>query len=603
MAQSFLKCYNSAAMDDVANVRGKIDIVSLISEYIPLKKMGRNFKALCPFHTEKTPSFVVSPERQIWHCFGCSLGGDCFTFLMEYEKLEFIEALRILAKKTGVELSTSSFQTGLSARKEKIYVLNKIALDFYHFVLTKHPAGKQAVNYLLNERKIDIRLIETFKLGFSPKSGFSLSDYLINKKKYKKQELIEASLSFDKGGQAFDFFKNRIMFPLFDHRGNVAGFSGRAMDTDYYGGKYINSRETPVYHKGSMFFGLNMAKDEIKKQDRVIVTEGEFDAIALYSQGFKNAIAIKGTALTEDQANLLSRFTLNISLCFDQDPAGYEATKRSLSVLEKKGFSISAVAITNGKDADEAIKNDPFAFKKAVKESSSVYDYIFDHTFALFNKNSIDGKRQISNGLLPIIHNIENEIVKEHYLKKLSTDLDTSYESLIKELERIAKKEIVDKDMVFEKKDKRGRVEILEEYLLALIIQDKNPKDAVGIAKNILQDYKFEVLSYQKIITYLMSYCEKQTTFDSRRFLASLPQELVQGFDTCFLFPLPKFGNNIKSEDEIKKIARELRALFLKNTIKAIAQNLKTEEKDQNSNKVESLEKELSSLISLLSKE
>lgn len=600
-------------MDDVAKVRERLDIVALISEYIPVKKMGRNFKALCPFHTEKTPSFVVSPERQIWHCFGCNLGGDCFTFLMEYEKLEFIEALRILAKKTGVELSASGFQTGLSARREKIYVLNKIAMDFYHFVLTKHSAGKQALTYLLNERNIDTHLIGTFKLGFSPKSGIALSDYLINKKKYKKEDLVEAGLVFERGpspssdgsGQAsvLDFFKNRLMFPLFDHRGNVAGFSGRAIDTDYYGGKYINSRETPVYHKGSMFFGLNLAKDEIKKQDRAIVTEGEFDAISVVSIGFKNVIAIKGTALTEDQANLLSRFTQNISLCFDQDLAGFEATKRSLSVLEEKGFSISVVVITNGKDADEAIKNDPFAFKKAVKENFSVYDYIFDHTFALFNKNLIDGKRQISNELLPIIHNIQNEIVKEHYLKKLSTELDTSYESLTRELARIAKKEVINKDLVFEKKDKRGRLEILEEYLLSLIIQDDNPKEALGKAKKILQDYKFEALAYQKIINNLTIYFEKQETFDGKEFLVFLPQELVQAFDTCFLFPLPKFANNLKSKEEVEKVARELRALFLKNKIQAVAQDLKNEEKDQNSRKKESLEKELSVLIGLLPKD
>lgn len=598
-------------MDDVARVREKIDIVSLISEYIPLKKMGRNFKALCPFHTEKTPSFVVSPERQIWHCFGgCSKGGDAFTFLMEYEKLEFIEALRILSKKTGVEIRTSSFQQGLSARKEKIYILNKLALGFYHFVLTKHPVGKQAINYLLNERKIDTRLIETFKLGFSPKSGTALSKYLINKKKYKRQDLIEASLAFEpstslrtgSGSSVLDFFKNRLMFPLFDHRNNVVGFSGRAIDMDYYGGKYINSRETLVYHKGSMFFGLNIALDEIKKQDRAIVTEGEFDTIALYSQGFKNAIAIKGTALTEDQVNLLSRFTQNITLCFDQDIAGYEATKRSLPVLEKKGFSISLIVTTNAKDADEAIRNDPFAFKKSVKESSSVYDYMFDHTFAKFTKNSIDGKRQISNELLPIIYTIENEIVKEHYLKKLSLELETSYESLIKELERIAKKEIVNKDMVFEKKNKRGRGEVLEEYLLALVIQDENPKEAMEKAKTILQDYKFEALSYQKIMTYLALFFEKQTKFDNKEFLASLPQELIQAFDTCFLFPLPKFANNIKSKDEIEKVARNLRALFLKNKIRAITQNLKNEEKEQNSKKKELLEKELASLISLLPK-
>lgn len=255
-------------MDDVARVREKIDIVGLISEYIPLKKMGRNFKALCPFHSEKTPSFVVSPERQIWHCFGgCAKGGDCFTFLMDYENLEFVEALRILAKKAGIELKTSSFQTGLSSKKEKIYILNRLTNEFYHFVLIKHPAGGKALSYLSEDRRLNTELINTFMLGFSPKSGIALSNYLMKKKGYKREDLIEAGLA-SPSGQAgvVDFFRERLMFPLSDHRNNIVGFSGRAIDSEFVGGKYINTRDTLVYHKGGMFFGLNIAKDEIKKK-------------------------------------------------------------------------------------------------------------------------------------------------------------------------------------------------------------------------------------------------------------------------------------------------------------------------------------------------
>jgi len=619
-------------MDDVARVREKIDIVSLISEYIPLKKMGRNFKALCPFHTEKTPSFVVSPERQIWHCFGgCGKGGDCFTFLMEYEKLEFVEALRILSKKAGIELRESNFQTGLSSKKEKIYLSNRLASEFYHYALTKHPAGEKALSYLLNERKIDRRLIETFMLGFSPKDGNSLSNYLINKKGYKKEDLVDAGLAFYVGGpstrassepqpnssgrtQAFDFFRNRIMFPLFDHRNNIVGFSGRLLEESSTAGKYINTRETLVYHKGSMFFGLNMAKDEIKNKDRVIVTEGEFDVISMNSYGIKNVVAIKGTALTDNQARLLSRFTQNISLCFDSDSAGYEATKRSLAVLEEKGFSIAAIVISNGKDADEAIKNDPFEFKKAVREGGVVYDYIFDRTFKLFNKNSIDGKRQISNELLPIIHNIENEIVKEHYLKKLSVRLDTSYESLIKQLEKVEKKEVIGQDRTIAKIDKRSRREILEEYLLALIIQYENSNLVLDKAVKILKDYTFETPSYKKILDFLTLYFSKNDQFpaampssrqwragDDKKFVKDFPLELAKTFDTCFLFPMPRFLNSKKNEEEIENVARELRVIFLRDKINLRTYDLKNEEKAKNSKEIEALGKEVSMLIHLLS--
>ena len=601
-------------MDDVVRVRERIDIASLIQEYIPLKKMGRNFKANCPFHQEKTPSFVVSPERQIWHCFGCNKGGDAFTFLMEYEKLEFVEALRILAKKTGVELRESGFDRGVSSRKEKIYTLNKAALDFYHFVLTKHKAGKAALSYLEEKRKIDPRLIDTFMIGFSPKDGSSLSNYLINKKKFKKEDLIEAGLAFSSGyrgpstgsGRASvaDFFRGRIMFPLLDHRGNVSGFSGRQVEenTTYsFSGKYINTRDTIVYHKGEMFFGLDTAKEEIKKLDKAIVVEGEFDVISSFGIGIKNVVAVKGTALTTSQASLIKRFTSNVCLCFDQDEAGLQATKRSLSSLEKKGLNITVCVIENGKDADEAIKNDSLSFKKAIKNDVVVYDYLLSKTLSALDRNTVPGKRKISSEFLPIISKIENEIIKEHYLKKLSVELDASLESLVGEMEKIEKKEIIKENVVSVKKEKRTRREVLEEYLISLIVQHENPKIVLEKTLNILSDYEFETASYKKVIDQLLNYFKEHTIFESRSFLKTLPEELSSSFDTCFLYPLPKFENQIHWEKEAEKVAADLRILFLKDKIKEISVRLKTGEKEEDAKKIEVLEKELSSTIHLLS--
>ena len=598
-------------MDEVTQIRERIDLVSFISEYIPLKKMGRNFKAICPFHNEKTPSFIVSPERQIWHCFGgCSKGGDVYTFLMEYEHLEFIEALRILAKKTGIHLRESGFQEGLSSKKEIIYKLDKLAMEFYHYVLTSHKAGKKALNYLKKERKLDERLIETFMIGFSPKDGVDLSNYLINKKKYKKEDLVEAGLAFygrgpsTSSGQAsvLDFFRNRVMFPLFDHRGNITGFSGRAIEEPYSGGKYINTRDTLVYHKGSMFFGLNTAKEEIKKLDKAIIVEGELDVISCFSIGVKNAVAVKGTALTDDQVALIARFTNNICLCFDKDDAGYEATKRSLPSLEKKGINITTCIFDQAKDADEAIKNDPAAFKKAIKKDIPVYDYLITKTFSAFEKDRVYGKRKIAQELLPIFIRISNEIVKEHYLKKLGRELDVSLDALAKEAEKIEKKEVVKEDVFISKKDKRSRIEVLEDYLMSLLVQHDNPKMILERSLAILRDYKFEIDSYQKIISELADYFKSNSKFDSRYFLNLLPKELTATFDKAYLFPIPSFGEDKKHAEEVEKVARELRALFLKNKIKEISDNLRKGEKDEDLKKVNDLEKELSSTINLLGK-
>lgn len=590
-------------MDEVSQIREKMDLVSFISEFIPLKKMGRNFKAVCPFHNEKTPSFVVSPERQIWHCFGgCNKGGDVYTFLMEYENLEFVEALRILAKRTGVQLRESSFEVGVSSKKEVIYKLNKAALDFYHYVLTKHDAGKKALAYLTENRKLDFRLIETFMLGFSPKEGTSLSNYLINKKKYKKEDLVEAGLAFYAGGGVMDFFRNRVMFPLFDHRENVVGFSGRAIEEPYNGGKYINTRETIVYHKGSMFFGLNTAKEEIKKMDKAIILEGELDVISCFSAGIKNAVAVKGTALTENQVALINRFTNNICLCFDKDDAGYEATKRSLPSLEKKGINITTCNFDYAKDADEAIKTDPIAFKQAIKKDIPVYDFIYSKTFSLLEKDRVYGKRKISEELLPIFTKISNEIVKEHYLKKLSRELDVSLDALAKEVEKIEKKEVVKENVFVKTKDKRSRAEVLEDYLMSLIVQCENPKSILEKCSAILKDYKFAVDSYQKIIDQFFVFFKNNNSFSSQDFSKILPQELMGAFDASYLFPLPKLDDGSKYEEEVGKVATELRALFLKNKIKEISTNLERGEKDEDLKKVEGLEKELASTIGLLGK-
>lgn len=422
-----------APMDQVSEIREKIDLPSLISEYIPLKKAGSNFKTTCPFHQEKTPSFVVSPERQIWHCFGCGKGGDAYTFLMEYENMDFPEALRTLAKKTGVKLQDSGFQRNVSSQKEKIYKVNSLTSRFYNFLLTKHKIGEEARDYLVKKRGLNLKLIETYSLGFSPHDN-SLSKFLIGKKGYKKEDLIEAGLSFVRDGKVLDFFRGRIMFPLTDHRGNVVGFSGRAL-TDDAQSKYINTKDTVVYHKGSLFFGLDSARDEIKKKESAIIVEGEFDVLSAFKNGIKNIVAIKGTALTENQANLLSRFTKKVILCLDRDEAGSEATKRSLLPLEKNGMSIDILTL-NEKDPDEAFKKGPASFKKALKEAQNIYDFLIAKLLSTFDPKTGESKRKITNELLPILSQIENEVVKEHYLRELAKKLDTSFESLIKEVEK-----------------------------------------------------------------------------------------------------------------------------------------------------------------------
>ncbi|HYM65031.1 MAG TPA: DNA primase [Candidatus Sulfotelmatobacter sp.] len=587
-------------MDDLSKIKEKIDIVSFISEYLPLKKMGRNFKANCPFHSENTPSFVISPERQIWHCFGCGKGGDIFTFLMEYENVEFTESLRTLAKKAGVELKESGFKKEEYSEKEKIYKINNQALKFYNFILTNHPAGKIALSYLLEKRKINKGIIETFQLGFSPNNSNALSDYLIKKKGYKGKDLNLAGVSFERGGRVFDFFRGRIIFPLFDHRGNVVGFSGRSLnDSDMP--KYINTKETSVYHKGSMFFGLNGAKEEIKKKQEAIIVEGEFDAISLFMEGIKNVVAIKGTALTENQVNLLSRFTPKVILCLDQDSAGFEATKRSLEAIEKKGLTASIIVLKDAKDPDEAIKKDPVLFKKSVKEHIGVYDFLIDKILSENNKDSADGKKVITDTILPLLSNISNEIIKEHYLKKLSKEIDVSLDTLLKEVEKLKNKNLEDK-IIIPSKDKRTRRELLEEYLLSLIIQSENLKKLLDETSKILKDYQFQTTSLDKILQGLYALSEKSEKVDIKNFSKNLSKELTSSFDICYLFPLPKFSSDLKYEEEVKKVSKELLGIQIREKIKLVSDEIKEKEYKKDEKSLDNLKKEFTKLLSQLPK-
>jgi len=587
-------------MDQVNQIRERIDIVALMSEFLQLKKAGRNFKTNCPFHNEKTPSLIISPERQIWKCFGCQKGGDCFTFLMEYERLEFPEALRILAKRAGIELSQKSGEsTAVSSKKEKIYAINHLVGEYYHFLLTKHPIGKNALEYLQKERRLLPQTINTFRIGFAPNTGNSLAQYLMKKKEYTKEELYEAGLITIYDNRVRDFFRERIMFPLFDHRDNAIGFSGRVLNPKI-DPKYINTPEKLVYHKGQVFFNLNRAKEAIKRENQVIIMEGEFDVIASFQEGITNVVAIKGTALTEEQVALIGRYAQKVTLCLDMDEAGQKALLRSVPILEKKGLRITVITPPSGKDADESIKENPLAFKKSVKNDIEVYDFLLSQTVLKYNKQSVDGKRKISELLLPLFSQIQNEIVKEHYLTRLSREIGTSFDSLQKEIEKMGKREVV-KETSLSLKTPKSREEILESYLLALLVQDTQPlRHAEGV-KKLMQVYKFHIPVYQKLLDAVFAFCKDNENFNTKQFILTLPSEIIPAFDQCFLFPLPKFTDDVYQK-EVTKVAEELFGLFVHEQITIMGETIKDREKDGNLKELEALQKELTTLVSLLKK-
>jgi len=528
-------------VDQLEEIKSKIDLVQFISSYIPLKKAGRNFKALCPFHTEKTPSFIVSPERQIWKCFGCGLGGDVFRFLMEYEKMDFGEALRFLAKKTGVVLK--SYQpTESEAEKEKLYQINHLAAEFFHYLLLNHPAGKPALDYILG-RGITKDSLKLFKIGYAPSLWDGLQKFLVGKKGYKPEELEKAGLVIpsskfppNRGVQSskfYDRFRHRLMFPLSDHRGNICGFAGRALDPEAKEAKYINTPETLIYHKSDLLYPLNLTKEEIKKENRAVVVEGELDAISSFQIGVKNIVAIKGSALTENQVKLLKRFAENLVLALDADIAGDSAARRGIEIADKEGLNIRVVELEKYKDPDEAAQKEPKYYKEKIKRAIPFYDYLIDSAFKRFIGDTPESKKKIGEEIVPVLAKIENEIVKNHYIKKLAQRLEVDEEAILIQIKKYQAISPFVKASPVSFKKQKSRQELLEEYLLALCFQSGKIE---FLLDEQAEDF-FQLPGHRRLIELLKNFT-KTRKFSSAEFFKSLPQELTSIFNNFYLLDL-----------------------------------------------------------------
>lgn len=581
-------------MDDVDLIKQKIDVADLIASYIPTKRAGRNFKANCPFHNEKSPSFVISPERQIWHCFGCQKGGDIFTFVEEYERVDFSEALKLLADRANVKLKKNVFRSQQDEKKNRIYEINHLASQFYHFLLTKHKSGKGALSYVKETRGLSDALITTYLLGFAPHQSFALTDYLMKKKGYNRDELLEAGVSTERGGRIYDFFQNRLIFPIQDARGNIIAFSGRGLTAEAMP-KYINTKETPVYIKGDTVFGLFQAKESIKKEGKVILMEGEFDAISAFKEGITNAVAVKGTALTENQIRLLKRFAQKIVFCFDTDPAGTEAQRRSISLITKEGINASVVVPPEGKDPDELLKENPSLFKKALKNETNIYDFILESATQNEDPKSAEGKKHILSRTLSYVTDIENEIIKEHYLKKLALLLDTSYESVVKEVERKKLPPQKEKEVV-PKIEKKGRQEMMEDHLLTLILQSQNPKEATASTANVLTTVELSTPSARAIFNTLKEYFITSEELSVAEVNKLLPPEVASAFDMYFLNPLPQFEDDETHMREVEKVAKTVKQSAVKEQLGLLSEKMKEAEKKGNEEELQEIRVEFNNL-------
>ena len=572
-------------MSQVNEIKEAVDIVEIIGERLPLKQAGTNHRALCPFHSESSPSFFVNSQIQRYKCFGCGASGDVLEFLQQYDGMTFLEALQFLADRAGIELKQYA-RTKDDEEREILLKILQLASKYYHYLLTEHKAGQKARDYLSN-RGINQASIKQFKLGYALSQWDGLFNYLTRKKKFYPGLVLKTGLIIQgKTGRYYDRFRDRVVFPLKNHRGQTVGFSGRVLSNDDpQQPKYINTPETQLYHKAKTLFGYSELFQAIRQKKEVVVCEGEFDVIASNQAHVSQIVAIKGSALTADQVKLLERTVEKVILSLDADEPGVKATKRAIEAikdtsLELRVIDLSAVKMDPlPKDADELIQHDPKLWRETVKESVSAFDFLITVALRKYDQHSASGRRKIIDDLAPVLNNIQHQVEKDFYIKKLAALLEVSVSILaddIKKFGQLKKRPAAKKEQIETSHLSKDSRQHLEDYLLFILFS--LPDDQVKKAGQKLAALGLTNPSAQQILKRLSQY---QSRYSLKVFSHFLPQDLQ-----AFLMDWsqqPEFMQTVEEinlekewrqalikyqqltiQDQISKINQQIEALPLK---------------------------------------
>ncbi len=562
--------------DPVEEIKNRLDIVDVIRSYIKLEKAGVNYRAICPFHSEKNPSFFVSPARQTWHCFGsCSEGGDMFKFVMKIEGVEFKEALKILAQRAGVELKREDPK--VRSEKQKLRDISELACSFFEKQLQGSSAGKEAKKYLL-DRGIKEESIKEWRLGYAPEMWQALSDFLVGKG-FKREDIAKAGLALKSGktGNFYDRFRGRIIFPVFSLSSQVIGFGGRVFkeSEDQKEAKYINSPATPLYDKSKILYGLNKSGVGIRKEDACILVEGYTDTILAHQAGFSNVVATSGTALTPFQLKVLKRYSDNLLTAFDMDVAGNSATKRGIDLAQAEGFNIKIITMPQDKDPADIVLESSEKWKGLVEGAKSIHDFYFETAFSRFDKNTIEGKKDISKVIFPVIKRVPNRIERSVWVKDLAEELEVKEEDILEELDK-TKEERREEEVLEEKEPiKKTRKQLLEEQVASLII--RYPENLEMVSEEEIKFFSSDVSS-------MLSHFKKEGVN-----LNSLPDNLKEMADFLYLKAEKEFSSEDDVKEECLNCLKEFKSLCFRNKLSNISDQIKKAEKDQDYNKVKKL--------------
>ena len=426
----------------IDKLKENVNLVDLVSDYLELKKSGSRYKGLCPFHSENTPSFFVNPDNNFYHCFGCGAGGDVINFVMEIENLTFVEAVKMLAERSGMELPDMSDQQRQQYKeREKLFSLNELAARFYNYLLTDTNMGEEALNYL-KERGFNDQDIKKFHLGYAADEWRLLLNFL--KKKGFSLHLMEKAglISEGKNNSHYDKFRNRVIFPIFNNRGEVIAFGGRILDSeDSYGPKYLNSPETPIFSKKKNLYGLHLAKDAIREKNSCIIMEGYTDVIQAHKNGFKNSIASLGTAFTEDQAKLIKRYAENSYIAYDADTAGNKATLRGLDILSQTGINVKVIQLEEGSDPDQLLKNEgPEVFEDFIEEAVNLIDFKINMIIKDRNLTDPGVRKKVLKEIVELLGEVKDNLEREIYIERAAAKTEFKEEVLAEEVEKKFKK-------------------------------------------------------------------------------------------------------------------------------------------------------------------
>lgn len=620
---------------DVEEIKSRLNIVDVLSEYIRLEKAGTNFKARCPFHNEKSPSFMVSEDKQIWHCFGCGKGGDIFGFVMEMEGLEFREALILLAEKAGVPIR--KFNAKEEGQKNRVLEILELSAKFYETQLWKSSAAPKILAYLKG-RGIQEEIMKEFRLGFAP-SGWRNLIHFLTGRGYSIEEIKRTGLLVEKKDAQisndqipisnqipnplatpdlakpdkqttnykpqttnhYDRFRDRIMFPIADTGGKIVGFSARvAPGGDESQAKYVNTPETEVYHKSRVLFGLDKAKSEIKKAGYAFLVEGNLDVMAASQAGLKNVIAVSGTALTPDHLAIIKRYADDLRLCFDMDLAGEMATRKSLKLCFEKGINVKVVELPSGKDAADLAKNDPLALKNSVAKAKNAMEYLLGKSLARWDKKQVDGKKKIAQDLLEMMAFLSSELEKGHWIKKLAEELETE-ESVLTDMLKKAKirdriKPTSDGDFAAENFSVQNKLENLTQDLLGLMLVYS------PVWRNVVFRQKEKPLALENELWKRLLQKGEELDFNFEKFVQFLEdRELVAEAEKLFLEKKYRFDLNNNIEEiqlddplaEMEKHLKEIKKEIGKKELEKIEKDLQSAEASRDREAIEFLRGEV----------